>query len=63
MDNETYTTEPERLRLAELEVLMMKKVGFKDLSGWVKLSVIMGWLYAATIGIYFVIGLIEGAIG
>jgi len=37
-----------------------QKIMFKDLSGWLKLSIIMGWLLSAEIVIAFIYGFFIG---
>ena len=36
------------------------KIGFKDLSGWLKALVIAGWIWVGTLALSFVIGFIDG---
>ena len=50
----------------ELNVMQIKanhKVGFKDLSGWVKVAVVAGWVNAGYFVAAFIVGLIEGLVG
>ena len=39
---------------------MEKKIRFKDLSGWLKLSIVMGWVFAAELVLAFLYGLVLG---
>ena len=41
------------------EVVNMEKIGFKNLNGWLKTLVILGWIYTAIFGISFLVGFIQ----
>ncbi len=41
----------------------MKKIEFKDLSGWLKTLVVLGWIYTAIFAVAFLVGFIEGITG
>ena len=40
-----------------------RKVRFKDLSGWLKLAVIFGWLVAGWFTLVFIYGFMYGLLG
>ena len=40
-----------------------EKVKFKDLSAWLKLSVVMGWLLAGELLLVFILGVIAASLG
>jgi len=41
----------------------IKKIKFKELSGWLKLSIVIGWIIGAEMLLAFLYGLILGLFG
>jgi hypothetical protein len=41
---------------------MSEKIKFKDLSNWIKIAIIGGWIFMFTFILSFIIGFIQGII-
>jgi hypothetical protein len=42
---------------------MDKKIKFKDLSGWLKIAIILSWITGGYYLFWFLVGFIEGLLG
>jgi len=58
MENELLEKESQLKRIETIRKLV--KVRFKDLSVWLKLSIIMGWVFACELILAFLFGFFAG---